>query len=128
MVWVGVSEKRKQNNDEYCHVVVLNCFTEKFAVHTWSNVFSNCFLNASLAAACFWAGVSVSILGVLDTSVSLVAPRVPLLMRLTRLAGSPVGRFFGSWNEKWGKNVRYLQRIIQKSDLRKKPNMLHLQR
>ena len=103
MVWVGVSEKRKQNIDEYCHVVVLNCFTEKFAVHTWSKVFSNCFLNASLAAACFWAGVSVSILGVLDTSVSLVAPRVPLLMRLTRLAGSPVGRFFGSWNKKWGK-------------------------
>ena len=52
-----------------------------------------------MAAACFWAGVSVSTLGTGLTEVSLFN-FVLLLIMLIRLAGKPGGRLEGSWNDK----------------------------
>ena len=84
-----------ERNKEYSsHIVIV----------TWSRVFSNCCRRASLAAACFCCGVSSTLggggagLGFCCSGSFVVgtAARLPFPIKLTRLAGRPGGKFFGS--------------------------------
>ncbi len=68
------------------------------SVFTCRRVFSSCFLSASFAAACFWAGVS-SIFGLGGGTTEAGGPPCfdePPVIRFTRLAGNEGGKLLGS--------------------------------